>query len=121
MAAANDHAGFIYLHRSLHSHWIAARSEHLAAWIDLLMLANWKDRKQPVVGGVVVVPRGSCLASERFLQKRWKRWGFRSRMMVRTYLRHLEQDAMIERAEISPRDTMLTICNYDAYQDRGVE
>jgi len=53
-----------------------------AAWVDLLLLANFQQRSVEVRGILVELKPGQVLASEKFLAERWQ-W---SREKVRNYL-----------------------------------
>jgi len=53
-----------------------------AAWMDLLLLANFQQRSVEVRGILVELKPGQVLASDKFLAERWK-W---SREKVRNYL-----------------------------------
>jgi hypothetical protein len=105
--------GFIVISRKLFdSHlWQEERSlSRFEAWVDLLQTAAWKDHERRIRGRVVSIPRGSLVASERFLMRRWG-WG--SVGKVRRFLDALMNDGRIERDTKTER---LTITNYDTYQ-----
>lgn len=38
-------AGWISLYRSIQEHWLWKDAEMLRAWLDLLLLANYEDKK----------------------------------------------------------------------------
>lgn len=85
------------------------------AWVDLIQMASWKDRKQVVGATVVHLERGELLASERFLSERWQ-W---SRGKVRRFLDLLEKMDRISKKTDHQTDhpgTVVSICNYDTYQ-----
>lgn len=84
------------------------------AWIDLIQLASWRDRKQIVGATVVSLKRGELLASERFLSERWQ-W---SRGKVRRFLDLLVKMGRIQKTdhEADHLGCIVSICNYDAYQ-----
>src|SRR5688500_14095490 len=65
--------GFIALHRGLTAHWLAKDKpyNHLSAWVWMLLEASWRDRRRLVDGVVVDVPRGSFIASVRFMAEAW--------------------------------------------------
>lgn len=78
------------------------------AWTDLIALARY----EPAPG----IPRGSCIASCRFLANRWN-W---DRSTVSRWLAKLEAMGMIERATAAAPDSqhpgqLITVCHYDAY------
>jgi len=100
------------------------------AWIDLIMEANWKDRRENNNGKVVLVERGQLIGARAYLAKRWG-W---TQDKVRYFLKKLEDNEMIARAapkfaqEPHAKRTqsrpqrrahfanIITICNYDIYQ-----
>ena len=84
------------------------------AWIWMWLVgASWQDRKLPIGLELVDVPRGSFLASNRQLMNQF-RW--RSINRVQHFLRRLEAAEMI-RLDTSGRRTLITILNYERYQD----
>lgn len=126
-------AGWIKIYQSIREHWVWERPLYLKWWLDLLMLAEWKDTTQPMGGTVVVIKRGQLVASLRHL---CERWAYRKdeqpnsplikpqQKTVQKFLRLLEDDGMIERDTTTmPNHTaLITICNYDSYQlNQGVQ
>ena len=105
-------SGWIKINRDLNKHWLWKDPQRLYWWIDLLFLVNWEDRKELVGNTLVEVKRGQALASIGFLSKRWRV----SIDTVRKYLRLLQSDNMIEQ-EAHSKYNVLTICNYEKYQD----
>ena len=112
-----DGSGYIKLFRSIRKwrYWPEKTGEKFSrteAWIDLLMSANHADR----MAGDVQVRRGQHLTSEVKLAKRWK-W---NRRTVRNFLQSMEKCTEIYTTKTN-RFTMITICNYDSYQqtDQG--
>lgn len=105
--------GFIKLHRSLHDHFVWR--DYGKEWIDLLLLAAWKDTEVTARGVVVPIGRGQLLASNRFLATRW-RWSIGK---VQRFLALLEDADMIvveAEHEWSRAGQIVTISNYDDYQ-----
>ena len=89
-------AGYVKLFRSLRDHWLwqdIGTYSPREAWLDLILESNWSPRKRLIAGELIMVDRGSLVASERWLSVRWK-W---SRNKVRKFLQNLEDDAMISR------------------------
>lgn len=103
--------GWIKLHRSITHHWLWSDSTKLGWWLDLLFMANWKDKRVVIGTSLVEVKRGQMIASNAFL---CDRWGV-SRNTVRNFLRLLEVDNMLT-ISLTHKKTILTICNYDKYQ-----
>jgi DNA replication protein DnaD len=81
------------------------------AWIDLLLLANHKDKTIRKRGIRVIVERGQVGYSEKILAERWK-W---SRGKVRRFLNDLKtvQQIVHQKTNIT---TLITIVNYEQYK-----
>lgn len=110
----NIQLGYISLYRSIQESWIYPNHRkytEFEAWIDLLMMVNYKDNKALIDKQLVVCERGSTITSELNLGYRWL-WG---RTSVRSFLQLLEKDGMIMKKSTS-KYTHITICNYDTYQ-----
>ena len=105
--------GYIKLHRQIQDCWIwdSGKFDKRSAWIDLLMLANHRDKKFMFNGKPVVITRGQFMTSIRKLAVRWE-W---STSTVFEFLKILEDDNMIKKESDSHR-TLLTIINYEVYQ-----
>lgn len=83
-----------------------------AAWMDLILLVNYKDNDFCMGNRKIVVKRGQHWCGQEELQKRW-RW---SEKKVRDFLRLLENEGMIY-LETSNMGSMITLVNYGKYQD----
>ena len=112
-------AGFISLYRDIREHWLwephRPRTK-LEAWIDLIMLANYKPNKVTLGKEVIQIERGTFITSELKLMERWK-W---SKSKVRAFLQVLENDSMIVK-KTDQKKTAITIVNYELYQDSQTE
>lgn len=84
------------------------------AWVDLLMLANYKDNDVLIGNQIIRVKRGSFITSYDTLSKRWG-WGNKK---VRAFLGMLEGANMVTR-ESTTKCTTVTIVNYDVHQVQG--
>lgn len=108
--------GYIKLYRDIRDHWIWSSEgepfDKLHAWVDLLMMANHKDREVPFNGKMVVVPKGSRITSLHKLSERW-RWSIHK---VSDFLYLLEQAGMITQ-ERNSQKTLINVVNYAFYQD----
>ena len=107
--------GWICLHRKIQDCFIWDSNEKFdsrSAWIDLLLLANHENKNTMFDGKPIVVKKGQRITSVRILSDRWH-W---SNEKTLKYLRMLEQEKMIVR-ESDNRRTLLTIVNYELYQD----
>ncbi|ERT57747.1 hypothetical protein [Peptoniphilus sp. BV3C26] len=108
--------GWVSIHRSIYDNWIWNDDEEFdkrSAWIDLLLMVNHEDKKVLIDGILEMVKRGQRITSIRKLCTRW-RW---SRTKVNNFLKLLEKDNMIQ-LKIEPhKKTVITIVNYNFYQD----
>lgn len=105
---------WIKLNASIAEHWIWQDAEKLKWWLDLILLAAWKDRKQLVGKQVVLLQRGQLIAPISYLCKRWKR----SRTMVENFLKNLQEDGMILKGTTNTI-VIITIVNYETYQNKN--
>ena len=63
--------GYIKVYRDIQDHWIWQEEFSMAqAWLDLIMMANHKDRKIPFNDTIKVIKRGQHLTSVRKLSAR---------------------------------------------------
>lgn len=106
-----EDCGWIALSRNIRRHWLWQHADKLHAWIDLLMLANFDERKLLVDNKIEIIPRGSFVTSELKLAKKWK-W---SRNKVRQFLSLLQSDEMIIYFG-NKNGTTIRISNYEKYQ-----
>lgn len=107
--------GWICLHRKLLDCFLWEGGEpfdYRSAWIDLLLLANHKDKDILFDGQKTTITRGQYLTSVRKLSERWG-W---SKDKTLKYLKLLESADMIRRDSNAKR-TLITIVNYGVYQD----
>ena len=83
------------------------------AWIDILMLTNYKDSHLKLKNGQLVkIQRGQCGWSKLKLAKRWQ-W---SRNKVTRFFDYLFEQEMIQQTSIE-NTTIITVLNYDRYQN----
>lgn len=109
--------GYIKLHRQLQDCWIWKEEEPFSkgqAWVDLLMMANHKDKKTFFDGYLIVVKKGQFISSIAKLSSRWK-W---DRKKVSKFLDLLENDEMVT-TKRTTHGTTITIVNWDFYQLDG--
>jgi hypothetical protein len=104
--------GWIKLHRDIKKHWIWQDPVKLKWWLDILMCANYEDKKVNIGMQLIDCKRGQCVMS---LASWAKQWGV-SRDIVRAFLILLENDGMISRTSHT-KFTQITVCHYDSYQD----
>ena len=110
--------GWIKLDRQIQEHWLwnDERYDKAHAWIDLLLLANHKEKKLLYRGEIITCERGTVNRSIDSLAKRWG-WNWRT---VKSFLKALERDGMIT-GEYTTNRTTITIENYAKYQDIDAE
>lgn len=118
--------GWIKIYQTIREHWIWNDPRKLKWWIDLLMLAEWRDSKRLVGSDLVTIKRGQLIASVHYLRERWAYKddnGVQRKPSEHTILKFLsllEADQMISRAKHpATRATMITIVNYDDYQQNS--
>lgn len=105
-------SGYIKIYRQIREHWLWDEPQKLKWWIDIIMLANYKDNKMLIGKKLKVIKRGSFHTSELKLASRW---GV-TRKTVSSFLTLLEKDKMIvtKRTAIG---TTIEVLNYNEYQD----
>ena len=105
---------WIKLNRNIRKHflWDFTKPLYLMAWIDILMSANYADKKVIVGDSVITVPRGSFVTSLRKLATQWQC----SKDTVKRILTILESDSMIT-CKADSKHTIITVENYALYQD----
>jgi DNA-binding transcriptional regulator YhcF (GntR family) len=104
--------GWIKLDRQIQDHWVwKDKYSRGQAWVDLIMLANYEDKKTIHKGKVKVCKRGDVNLSVKYLAERWG-WNWRT---VKSFLNALESDGMIT-SEYTTNYTTITLVNYDKYQ-----
>ena len=107
--------GWIKLHRQIQESdlWDSANQpfDVRSAWIDLLLLANHKDKKIIFGQKPMTVKAGQRVISIMQLSERWH-W---SRGKVTRYLDMLQNEGMLTR-ESDNKKTLITLTNYCKYQ-----
>lgn len=106
--------GWIKISRNITEHWLWDDGEKLKWWLDLLLMAQWEEKKVLYDSHLYTLHRGQMIASISFLTERWKR----NRKVIISFLKTLEDEGMIERKVMDRQTPLLTICNYDKYQLR---
>lgn len=105
-------SGFVALHREAFAHPLLKDAERFRAWFWLVANAAWKPTKHDARGHTITVERGQICAGREYLAKVWG-W---SPSAVERFLTRLQTEQMIERSTGQIK-TIITICNYDKYQD----
>lgn len=106
-------SGYICLNRKIRDSWIwdFDNPKLALAWIDILMLANWKDKRKYISGKPVEIKRGSVLTSYVSLGERW---GVH-RDTARKWVKLFERDKMVS-TKSNNHMTLITVENYERYQ-----
>lgn len=104
---------WIKIDTDIADHWIWQDAEKLKWWLDILIMASWKDRKQLVGKQLVSLHRGQFVASLSYLCKRWNR----SRTMVENFLKIIQEGGMISRV-CENNVSIIEVTNYEHYQDK---
>lgn len=107
--------GWIKINRGIAEHWIFQDAERFKWWFDLLLMAQWEDKKVLHDSHLFTLKRGQMIVSVSFLCKRWDK----SNKTIVNFLHLLEQEGMISRKVVHRQTPILTICNYERYQDNG--
>ncbi|MGM0163859.1 hypothetical protein [Enterococcus sp. DIV1059_2] len=104
--------GWVKLHRTITDNWIWDNPHYLKWWLDLILMANHKERKILFNDSIRTVGIGERVTSE---QKLSERWGV-SRNTVRKFLNLLVKDDMISLKKSRQTGTTYKINNYNVYQ-----
>lgn len=91
--------------------WNFEKPQYAMAWIDLLLMANYKDKQIMFDGKVETIQRGSFVTSMVKLSERWDM----NRKTVKSFLDVLQNSGMITYTT-SKRRTTVFITNYLVYQ-----
>lgn len=84
-----------------------------SAWIDLIMMANIKDKQVIYRGTTITVRRGEVYTSIRKLAERWH-W---SKDKVSRYIQILINLDMVKKQKRTHHATLLTLIKYDDFQN----
>ena len=106
--------GWVPIKRQIQEHWLWKDKPFSQgqAWIDLIMLANYEDKKMPYKGEIITCERGTVNLSISYLANRWG-W---SRDKTRRFLKLLESDGMVT-VNATTHRTTITLENYSIYND----
>lgn len=108
----NLSTGHISLYRSIRKHWIWSDPVKFQWWVDILLEANHKPQKVLIGDQLIECKRGQSAKSMCTWAKRWRV----DRGQVRRFFKLLESDQMAT-IKTTSKTTMITICNYESYQD----
>ncbi len=105
--------GFVFLFRDIESHWVWKDGRMAHRWMDLVIQAQWENKTVYFDGVRVDLKRGQFVTTTRLLMGRWRT---NARIVLKS-LEIFENDKMI-RCKKTTEMTIITICNYDAYQNK---
>ncbi len=111
--------GWIKLHRSILENFLWQEERKFSkaeAWLDLLLTANYEERKVLISGQSVDVEAGQILTTMKYLAQHWG-W---SGSKVKLFLNLLENEGMITTKRTS-KYTLITILKWGFYQGQEVE
>lgn len=108
--------GWIKIHRNIteNTMYFSEPFTRMQAWIDLLLIANYRESVIYVRGNKVDVKRGQIAKSQDFFATRWK-W---SRGKVIRFLDELQKCGQIVQQK-SNVITLISVVNYEYYQQDG--
>lgn len=108
--------GWISIYRKIQDSWLWEDKPFSKgqAWIDILLLANHKDKKTLIGEELIEVKRGSFITSQRKLMQRWG-WGSGR---TRKFLKLLQADQMIKLLTDNAKTTVF-VNNYEQYQNQN--
>ena len=91
--------------------WSFDKPQYTLAWIDMLLMTNYKDKQILFNGRMLTIKRGSFVTSIVSLSKRWDM----NRRTVKRFLDVLKSNGMIT-YECTTECTTVFITNYATYQ-----
>jgi len=118
--------GWISLYKKVKEHWLYPIQQdrkftEWEAWEYLLLSAFYEPYKKQVQKKLITIPIGGLVIASSQLADVWK-W---NRRTVDNFLKTLEQDGMITRQKINPKNpktcTLLKVNNYADYQGKNEE
>lgn len=107
-------SGWIKISRDIRENWVWDEPRYLKWWLDILMMASYKNKKVLVGNELIELERGSFITSQSQLAKRWNA----DRRTVKKYL-DLLQDAQMIVHILHSKKTIVKVLNYSIYQDTG--
>jgi len=108
--------GWIKLHRKAEQCDLGDNVILWALWTHLLTIANWKESKILWEGKLITVPIGSAIIGVKQIANRWKI----SRSVISKWLNFLQKRGSIV-LTTCPRGSLVTICNWELYQNDEVD
>ena len=109
--------GWIKIHRQIQENalWKSdAPFDYRSAWIDLIMMANVKQKEVMYRGQTTIVRRGDVYTSIRKLAARWH-W---STGKVSRYINNLVKLEMVKKIKSTKSATLLSLVKYEDFQNK---
>ena len=104
--------GWILVHRRIKEHWIWLNDKQAFRWIDMIIMAAWKDEFIYIRSNSVQMKRGQIVTTIRALARRWKT----NIRVVSSFIKILEDAGMITCDRSSHLWIIITLVNYNKYQ-----
>lgn len=110
--------GYIQIDRNISNNWIWQKKPYSygQAWIDLLLLANYKENKRIKNNQIIISNRGEINLSILYLSNKWG-W---DRKKTTRFLELLEKDNMVGLNK-TKNGTTIRITNYNVYQQNQLD
>lgn len=111
----NYYTGYVSVYRSVLNNpfWLSEKFTRGQAWVDLLLLAKYKDGFFYKRDIMVNYKRGDVTEGIINLSKRWK-W---SRNKTQKFINDLEKEQQVKQHR-SHVITIISVCNYNVYQTK---
>lgn len=108
--------GWISIYRKIQDHelWQDKPFSRGQAWIDILLMVNYRDEETLFDGNVINIKRGSKLTSVR---KLCERWGWSNSKIIK-FLKLLQAEKMLTYTS-DKKKTVITVVNYGLYQNEN--
>lgn len=110
--------GYVAVHRKLFEHWLWEKGRPLTrceAWLYIISSVNYADAKCLIQGTLYTCKRGQALYSIGEWAKKFN-W---STKKVKVFFDLLKREGMINTKGLK-YTTLLTVCNYDTYNNLGI-
>lgn len=105
--------GWVKQHRSIFKHWVADDHRAFHLWAFLIAEVNYTEGKTMVDGKTIKVNPGQTITSIDKLSKQvkitWKK--------TKDLIDEFSNDGMIKVKKVGRCGMLLTVCNYEKYQD----
>lgn len=110
---ARFNKGFVKIHRSILEGDLGTHPQIAFLFINLILLANWKESKLYWQGDQITLPPGTVVCGASELAKKLQT----SRSSIQRWLQYLVDTSRIGQ-QTGNQGTIITILNYSKYQDQ---